>query len=88
MYYVIYTCIVAKYGIIMLSYKTYAYYRFFQNAFPLHPIVIDTLMNFQHRGQLSFEQTNQIGDAACKNDEFGVFRNFGSRSPWNPKPWC
>ena len=29
MYYVIYTCIVAKYGMIMLSYKTYAYRRFF-----------------------------------------------------------
>ena len=25
-----------------------------QNASPLCPIVIDTLMNFQHRGQLSF----------------------------------
>ena len=25
-----------------------------QNASPLYPIVIDTLMNFQYRGQLSF----------------------------------
>ena len=33
-----------------------------QNASPLHPIVIDTLMNFQHRGQLSFIYLmNQIG---------------------------
>ena len=33
-----------------------------QNASPLHPIVIDTLMNFQHRGQLSFVYlTNQSG---------------------------
>ena len=49
---------VAKYGIIMLSYKMYAYCRFFsslmQNAFPLHPIVTDSLVSFQHRGQLSF----------------------------------
>ena len=64
MYYVIYTCIVAKYGIIMLSYKTYAYCRFFQNAFPPYPIVTDSLVSFQYEGQLSFEQTNQKGDAA------------------------
>ena len=57
-------CIVAKYGIIMLSYKTYAYCRFMQNAFPPYPIVTDSLVSFQYEGQLSFEQTNQIGDAA------------------------
>ena len=33
-----------------------------QNASPLYPIVIDTLMNFQYRGQLSFVYlTNQSG---------------------------
>ena len=47
-------CIKAKYGIIMLSYKTYAYYRFFQNAFPPYPIVTDSLVSFQYEGQLSF----------------------------------
>ena len=48
-----------------------------QNASPLHPIVIDTLMNFQHRGQLSFIYLmNQKGDAACYYDEFGAFRIF------------
>ena len=26
-----------------------------KNAFPLYPIVIDALVNFQYRGQLSFE---------------------------------
>ena len=55
-YYVIYTHSIAKYDIITLSYKNvcllYVFSR--QNAFPLHPIVIDTVMNFQHRGQLSF----------------------------------
>ena len=47
---------VIKYGIITLSYKMYAYCMFFsrQNAFPPYPIVIDTLMNFQYEGQLSF----------------------------------
>ena len=33
-----------------------------QNAFPLHPIVTDSLVSFQHKGQLSFiEQMNQKG---------------------------
>ena len=33
-----------------------------QNAFPPYPIVIDTLMNFQYEGQLSFiKQMNQKG---------------------------
>ena len=32
-----------------------------QNASPLYPIVIDPLVNFQYRGQLSFVWTNQIG---------------------------
>ena len=33
-----------------------------QNASPSYPIVIDTLMNFQYEGQLSFiEQMNQKG---------------------------
>ena len=60
-----------------------------QNSSPLHPIEVTARVNFQHRGQLSFvEQTNQIGDAACKSDEFGAFQIFGSRSPWNPKPCC
>ena len=63
---------IVKYGIIMVSCKMYAYYilvqmLLMQNASPLHPIVIDTLMNFQHRGQLSFIYSmNQIGDAVCK----------------------
>ena len=37
-----------------------------KNAFPLYPIVIDALVNFKYRGQLSFVYTNQRGDAACK----------------------
>ena len=54
-YYVIYTHIIAKYDIITLSYKMYAYCMFLmQNAFPPYPIVTNSLVSFQYEGQLSF----------------------------------
>ena len=97
-HYVIYThsiYTVVKYGIIMVSCKTYEYvfssFMFLmQNASPLHPIVIDTLMNFQHRGQPSFIYSmNQKG---IRNLQVTMnlvhFEFFGSRSLLNPKQEC
>ena len=76
---------IVKYGIIMVSCKMYAccmdlcfQMLLMQNASPLHPIVIDALMNFQHRGQLSFAyfDESERDTQPASYDEFGAFRIF------------
>ena len=61
-----------------------------QNASALHPIVIDTLMNFQHRAQLSFIYLmNQKGIRSLQVTMNLVhFKFFWSRSLLNPKQEC
>ena len=61
-----------------------------QNASPSYPIVIDTLMNFQYEGQLSFiEQMNQKGIRSLQVTMNLVhFEFFCSRSLLNPKQEC
>ena len=76
---------IVKYGIIMVSCKT-----LMQNAYTLHPIVIDTHMNFQYRAQLSFIYLmNQKGIRSLQVTMNLVhFEFLSSRSLLNPKQEC
>ena len=90
-YYVIYTHSIVKYGIMQNVCLLYGFIVCFQillmqNASPLHPIVIDTLMNFQHRGQLSFAifDESERDTQPAIYDEFGAFRIFWEQVSMEP----
>ena len=60
-----------------------------QNAFPPYPIVTDSLVSFQYKGQLVIRIDESDRDTQpASYDEFGAFQIFRSRSLSNPKREC